>query len=974
MLETILLGLLVNAISATGRMLAGTLPGIRARRSGVDVSIARWFDTYELTSSGPELPDMSPTAEEELAVILRGDDVQAVLQELLAARLTDASEEDVTAIRSVWELTFARKGLKPSVAALAPVLFGFYDSKISELVARLEGSDPEILQRIRDDAYNTRLIFILNQVERHTAALTAGSGRSSDEDFLRRYRRQVRGQHGKLEPPDFERRRRVPIADIYVDTQVEPEQRLAPDWTLHDPPPKGLADVRRMATIIDRSVLLGDPGGGKTTATNVLAHQLAGDPDGKVPFLVTLRDYAAKHPPIRSVTGHIEDTLATFYQCPAPPGAVDRLLVTGRAIVIFDGLDELLDTSRRADVTTRVERFCEEYPLTPVLVTSRLIGYDQARLDDAQFTCYRLGRFGDEQVAEYARKWFALDKDARPGDAEAFLAESAGVPDLRSNPLMLSLMCILYRGEGSLPRDRAGVYEQCANLLFRKWDERRRIHRELRAGRLVEAALRHLAWWVFTRDEPQPAVTERELVTETTSFLHGRGFESQEEAADAAREFVEFCRDRMWVFTDVGTTADGERLYAFTHRTFLEYFAAARLASVSDTPEDLARALAPRIAVDQWQVVGELAFQLKDRAIDQGADRFCAEMLNEAWQPHRDVNQRAALLGFLARCPRSGHLSPATVRNLTGSVLDHLFDYDPDQGHPWYPLNWLLCNDEQEDLIADEIRRRVGAMAGSDNSTARLDGVRLALALGYDFVFPKSERNARQVQRRTSFWSQWSASQMRAMAPVIEFAAAHDNAIRVLALWHELITADQALTMPGGLGALISDVTLVPFGAIFSAYLPNSCSMLLQYTVEPPPRSWPEDWHGKDLGQLAAVGRYLQCHQRPPWARDLDMLRRAYDWQLTPEHRSLPFDEVAYLGAAAVILTTAEIAEVQLLAPERPGDAGSLTLLMPYLERRNGNVSAALPDLPVPAEFRQLFRDWADGKVRFAQLEESHGQ
>ena len=75
---------------------------------------------------------------------------------------------------------------------------------------------------------------------------------------------------------------------------------------------------------------------------------------------------------------------------------MDLLLLTGRAVVIFDGLDELLDTARRADVTTRVERFCAEYPLAPVLVTSRVVGYDQARLDDRQFTCYRLGGFGDD--------------------------------------------------------------------------------------------------------------------------------------------------------------------------------------------------------------------------------------------------------------------------------------------------------------------------------------------------------------------------------------------------------------------------------------------------------------------------------------------------------------------------------------------------------------------------------------------------
>ena len=90
------------------------------------------------------------------------------------------------------------------------------------------------------------------------------------------------------------------------------------------------------------------------------------------------------------MAGYIEDTLERFYQCPSPPGLVDLLLLTGRAMVVFDGLDELLDTSRRADISARVERFCAEYPLAPVLVTSRVVGYDQARLDDGQFRCYRL--------------------------------------------------------------------------------------------------------------------------------------------------------------------------------------------------------------------------------------------------------------------------------------------------------------------------------------------------------------------------------------------------------------------------------------------------------------------------------------------------------------------------------------------------------------------------------------------------------
>jgi hypothetical protein len=42
------------------------------------------------------------------------------------------------------------------------------------------------------------------------------SDRQSEADFLARYRRHVTDYHGMLEPPDFEYRRRVPVAGLYV--------------------------------------------------------------------------------------------------------------------------------------------------------------------------------------------------------------------------------------------------------------------------------------------------------------------------------------------------------------------------------------------------------------------------------------------------------------------------------------------------------------------------------------------------------------------------------------------------------------------------------------------------------------------------------------------------------------------------------------------------------------------------------------
>jgi hypothetical protein len=106
MLSEVIAGVLVEVITGTGRRLGATfLAASDRRRHGADLAIARWFDTYRLTGEPPDLPNLSDTMEERLVKILRGYEVQAVLHELLAARLTDAPEADVELIRTTFDLT-----------------------------------------------------------------------------------------------------------------------------------------------------------------------------------------------------------------------------------------------------------------------------------------------------------------------------------------------------------------------------------------------------------------------------------------------------------------------------------------------------------------------------------------------------------------------------------------------------------------------------------------------------------------------------------------------------------------------------------------------------------------------------------------------------------------------------------------------------------------------------------------------------
>ena len=698
---------------------------------------------------------------------------------------------------------------------------------------------------------------------------------------------------------------------------------------------------------IDRTVLLGDPGGGKTTAANVLANYFASSPTRKIPFLVTLRDYAAVDPPERSVVRHIEHNLSTKYQCPAPDGLVDRLLLTGRAIVIFDGLDELLNTYRRRDISNRVEQFCIEYPFTSVLVTSRLVGYDQARLDGAQFTTYRLGGFGEHEVAEYSRKWFAVQEGAIPATAEAearsFLMESECASDLRSNPLLLSLMCILYRGEGSLPRDRTGIYARCAELLLRKWDEMRRIHRELRDSHLVEPAIWHLAWWLFTREDPQAAVTERQLIDEIASFLRKRGYESAEQAQATAREFAESCSGRMWVLSDTGTAANGEKLYSFTHRTFLEYFTAVHLATVSDTPEDLAHALVMRLCKGEWEVVSQLAIQIKDRNSDCGSDRIYTMLLDPNMCAHVGLpdetapESRGHILTFLARSLESAEPSPASVRKLTKAVLDYLFSLGMNYNSS-VPLRDLLSYSVHHDeLIADELSNNVAAMISSGNSAIRAHGLELILEL------PWISRISAH-----SFWAHWAREQACIYRQEINLEAARNSWFMTTGLYAGTLSVERALAMADGLGPIMlgaensySDIPILPY----SLHLTN---ILMAEGFAAPEQSTAA------TSGLAVIGRHLLRHPDQPWlslsGSNFSSLQ-SYESFIRRIHaagRRLPaaLDELTCLGLVSSIYICAEICKAN----------------------RREVIFQSLLNLPIPVQFRPVLRNWADGNVNFVWM------
>lgn len=492
-IEVILTKAVTAAASTLGKRLSDmAISSLRGRSRHADLAAARSLSSRELLLNldSSQLAKMigSAATQSELMLAIRQPDIEAVISQMLALRVSGSPSTQRAQIREIFNAAL-RRTLNTTDPALQEritgILFDAIDDACATISNSLEREHVDTVARIRSGAQSAMILATLNNIERHLQTLTSPNSPTwaSVREFLDQYQRQARTVHGYLEPPDFDHRRKVAIKRLYVSPTIIDSRRVNSHGNQ--------STIDDLRGLVDKTVLLGDPGGGKTTASRVLLHHISLTDADNVAFLVTVREFARTEAQDHSVVQFIEARLETYYQLLPPRGAVESLLINGTATVIFDGLDELIDTSRRREVTGIVELFCTRYPLAKVLVTSRAVGYQQAPMNPDIFHVYTLGAFTDDKVREYATKWFKCDPNVPSADvaglANSFMNESGSIPDLRRNPLLLALICIIYRGQNFIPRNRPEVYERCATMLFEKWDSARKIHVELEAGRVIDS-------------------------------------------------------------------------------------------------------------------------------------------------------------------------------------------------------------------------------------------------------------------------------------------------------------------------------------------------------------------------------------------------------------------------------------------------------------------------------------------------------
>lgn len=812
-----------------------------------------------------------PADIDQICLFLTSSEAEAIVRQIYAAKLSDSQQRNFELIRKEFLAAFSLYTNIPEdeLKNAANLIF-------NDLIEGCEEALQIAIDGGRLSAHEAKSAFrhqiILDEIaaiQKNLDLLTAPSKPDVQEilKFEETYRQQVGERHKYITPPYIDAAQKLPINRLYV----------CPNFVA-TPTSKG--EERKILNMPDflagiyRAVLLGNPGGGKSTFTLKLCHVLATCYSERpfagrevTPILVVLRDYGAEKKKHNcSILQFIETTANSDYQIPPPSKAFEYLLLNGRVLVIFDGLDELLDTSYRQEISSDVESFCNLYPSVPVLVTSREVGYEQAPLDPEKFEIFRLAPFDENQVQEYVTKWFNANTDLTPEQQKqkvtAFLEESKPVPDLRSNPLLLALMCNIYRGEGYIPKNKPDVYGKCAEMLFERWDKGRGIQVPLPIKEIesyIKPTMMYLAHWIYSDEALQSGVTEWKLVAKAADYLCPKRFEDRDEAEQAAREFIEFCRGRAWVFTDTGTTKEGDRLYQFTHRTFLEYFTASYLKRTYSTPDRLAEVLLPKIAKQEWDVVAQLAFQLQNKDTEDAGDDLLSILIEQADKTEGEEVWK--LLSFASRTLEFMVLSPSVTRKITTACIERSLAWGCEQieqgqspelayyqGRGKLLQNLLNATNENRTTIASTLENLLIERLKTCSEPESL----LAWEISYHFW----ESSSKRIFDTCSEYIE--ALYPKYFLPCNLALAQGKVSIADLIKWHG-----------------IESIFRESFFTFFALGRSSVAESFLYRLWSVPDLSNSSEWSGNKLDNLKELGRILLCSP-PPWLKkqqfDLDML------------------------------------------------------------------------------------------------------
>ncbi|MFO0134313.1 MAG: SUMF1/EgtB/PvdO family nonheme iron enzyme [Planctomyces sp.] len=473
----------------------------------------------------------------------------------------------------------------------------------------------------------------------------------------------------------------ISLQNVYVPALAENDRAEAAaeaeEKSADDRQPSWQLLMQRLGA--DSLYLAGDAGYGKSTfcrwlCLQVLAPQsqqfVVAGPDkfqevvpeslqGRLPVFIPFRDLVDE---VRSQPRQSAMSAAEFLallqkwagrraaETGVTPALLGAWLKAGRALLIFDGIDELPTAATAADFQWNPKNVVvESLPLVlrewgqlgnRILLTSRPYGLEDNQrqaLQRAGAVSCSLQPLPEDLQTLLVQRWFAvLPKYSKDPLAEAarMLQAVRSIPrvnELISSPLQLTAICVVYGQGGELPRDIHDLYNRLVRSSLSSRYQNDTVLVEQTRNRLAR-----IAWGLHTGD---PFESGRRNPLAEAGFEEIEqiltAYEQSNPQTNAGQVQVTQLREELLQRSGL-LVPKAEGKAAFQHLSFQE-FLAAEWVSKRNTDQQILELYTTRGWVANWRETLKFLFGRRVEERDQSV------MTNLAWQLLQHVEQQTPL-------------------------------------------------------------------------------------------------------------------------------------------------------------------------------------------------------------------------------------------------------------------------------------------------------------------------------------------
>lgn len=447
-------------------------------------------------------------------------------------------------------------------------------------------------------------------------------------------------------------------------------------------------------------IILGNPGSGKSMITKFITVKLCKGGESlfdknlvinRIPFRVELSKYFAfKKSENEGIVKFLRHQMEVEYGFSnILTEELIEIIEKHNPLIIFDGLDEIFDLSDRLSVKSDIENFSKEFSNVRTITTSRIIGYEESALNEDNTLRLIINSFNNSQIEQYVRNWYQVeepDQVVRLREINDLLSKKTLIAtELIANPLLLSLIVILYRNNLKVPESKLEIYESCTKTLVDKWDNIKNIEINLpdEIYKRKDTIFADLAYWQYgVLSSKEGKVTYPRAKNTIANCLTAKLKLTDEFTADlTAEKFLEYAQKRSLYFDN-----------NFTHKTFLEYYTAYWIftnVEKKHKKEERDALIGKYIENPFWHIVLELLINLIDK--DQADNEILDELI------HLQLSNNPTSYRFFLQIIE-------TIKNLSLDIFKEIV---------YHAIKDISAyNNSENDSIHIENRRKIGLTSG----------------------------------------------------------------------------------------------------------------------------------------------------------------------------------------------------------------------------------------------------------------------